>query len=799
MYLIFVFFEPLEGRVAICNDDLFYFILFMKKIILLVFICFAFIAKSQVYTPINNYGQTHQRIKVSSNFKVPFFSNKTRYTNDLSAGDLQMYLNGDTSYLMYNNGARWKSLIDSFSKSNDSLFYYKFGVKTFIIKGGGGVNDTAYAKLNYNNEFTGVNEFFDQSFFANQSAFRGVNNGGTYFDILDSTGVYKYLTFRKPFKGVSNGYDTVAYESWVKNYVAANGASPAGSSGEIQYNNAGSFGANSGFTFDGSSVKLPELKLWNSPFGNYNRLYNTDAGTHFDFGDNTYKFTLNPYQNSLTQNVVLNIPDNSGQTIPVTFNGLSANNLGEVDIWSNFASTSPIEYNSSTGTYSLDTSNSCHTDGYYNTLYAPISVNGTVTSVALTTPTGLTTTGSPITSNGTLVINYTSGYSLPTTASQALWDAAYTNRITTLTTTGASGAASLSSNTLNVPNYTLTGLGGIDSIRLANTGVLHTTPATFSKVGTTGVITQALATQTAYRLFGTGNATATPTFRTIDSNYFNGSFASQVRAAQTAYTAGRGTTLTSNAFGFDTTRAYTYNVSTSGANSAVAFYNGINTPTANSQILYGLNIYDTVVPTLTTSQQRAFQVADRSGQLIFTNQSTLSTFSNSQLTEPSLHLNRYASSGTQGIYLDYYGSRAAGINFTSGNTETKIGHLGSDANAILSFYRNNTEQARFASSTGNFLVNTTTDGGDKMQIAGSLSLTIPGNKLKIATGTNASVGTATLSSGNITVNTTAVTASSIILLQVILKYAIAFVKKFPCTPSFNGSHFISFSNQHINK
>ena len=43
--------------------------------------------------------------------------------------------------------------------------------------------------------------------------------------------------------------------------------------------------------------------------------------------------------------------------------------------------------------------------------------------------------------------------------------AAYTNRITSLTTTGSSGAATLLSNTLNIPNYTLSGLGGVPTSR----------------------------------------------------------------------------------------------------------------------------------------------------------------------------------------------------------------------------------------------------------------------------------------------------------------------------------------------
>jgi hypothetical protein len=78
---------------------------------------------------------------------------------------------------------------------------------------------------------------------------------------------------------------------------------------------------------------------------------------------------------------------------------------------------------------------------------------GTVTSVAMTVPTGLSIAGSPITSSGTLAVTFAAGYSIPTNASQTTWDTAYTNRITSLTTTGTSGAATLVSNVLNIPQY----------------------------------------------------------------------------------------------------------------------------------------------------------------------------------------------------------------------------------------------------------------------------------------------------------------------------------------------------------
>jgi microcystin-dependent protein len=87
----------------------------------------------------------------------------------------------------------------------------------------------------------------------------------------------------------------------------------------------------------------------------------------------------------------------------------------------------------------------------------------------MTVPTGLSVSGTPITASGTLAVTLSAGYSIPTTSDQTNWGTAYTNRITSLTTTGSSGAATLSSNTLNIPTYTLAGLGGIKLTDLSST------------------------------------------------------------------------------------------------------------------------------------------------------------------------------------------------------------------------------------------------------------------------------------------------------------------------------------------
>ena len=61
---------------------------------------------------------------------------------------------------------------------------------------------------------------------------------------------------------------------------------------------------------------------------------------------------------------------------------------------------------------------------------------GTVTSVAMTVPTGFAVTGTPITSSGTLALAFAAGYALPTSASQTTWNAAYNDKVNSIAVTG---------------------------------------------------------------------------------------------------------------------------------------------------------------------------------------------------------------------------------------------------------------------------------------------------------------------------------------------------------------------------
>lgn len=95
--------------------------------------------------------------------------------------------------------------------------------------------------------------------------------------------------------------------------------------------------------------------------------------------------------------------------------------------------------------------------------------NKSISNLLGFTPISLTSLSSSATgityTNTTGVFSLTSGYVIPTTSSASNWDSAYTNRITSLTTSGSSGSSTLTSNTLNIPTYTLAGLGGVPTTR----------------------------------------------------------------------------------------------------------------------------------------------------------------------------------------------------------------------------------------------------------------------------------------------------------------------------------------------
>jgi len=160
--------------------------------------------------------------------------------------------------------------------------------------------------------------------------------------------------------------------------------------------------------------------------------------------------------------------------------GYTPYNGTDTSIKALFSASAPLSY--SNGVYGISQATTS-SNGYlsstdWNTFNNKGTGSGSVTSVAMTVPTELSISGTPITTSGTLALSLTAGYIIPTTANVAQWENAYTNRITSLTLNGSSGTATLASNVLNIPSYTLIGLGGQPA--LSGTGFVKISGTTIS-------------------------------------------------------------------------------------------------------------------------------------------------------------------------------------------------------------------------------------------------------------------------------------------------------------------------------
>lgn len=117
-----------------------------------------------------------------------------------------------------------------------------------------------------------------------------------------------------------------------------------------------------------------------------------------------------------------------------------------------------------------------------------------------------------------------------------------------------------------------------------------------------------------------------------------------------------------------------------------------------------------------------------------------------------------------------YLNTSAGHLFSKTNTnstKTSSSCVDIDGNLTIgsTYAGTNAAPTNGAVIQGRILAGTTTDNlADQIQANGNINMITAGNKLKIATGTNASVGTAILVAGTVTVSTTAVTTSSLIFL-----------------------------------
>lgn len=144
--------------------------------------------------------------------------------------------------------------------------------------------------------------------------------------------------------------------------------------------------------------------------------------------------------------------------------------------------------------------------------------SGTVTSVAMTVPTGLSVSGSPITTSGTLAVTLTAGYSIPTTTSQTNWDSAYTQRLQwdggSTSLVAATGRTSLG---LVIGTNVQAWDGDLDAIAAitGTTGILKKTAANTWSLDTSTYLTANQSITLSGDVTGSGTTAITTTLATV--------------------------------------------------------------------------------------------------------------------------------------------------------------------------------------------------------------------------------------------------------------------------------------------
>ena len=181
---------------------------------------------------------------------------------------------------------------------------------------------------------------------------------------------------------------------------------------------------------------------------------------------------------------------------------------------------------------------------------ASITATGTVTSVAMTVPTGLSISGSPIETSGTLALTFASGYSIPTDTNQTNWTTAYnqtqqwnggsTNLV------ASTGRTSLGGTTVGQSMFTLTNPSAITFPRFnADNTVSALNAADFRTAIGAGSVTGTVTTVSVVSANGfagtVADATTTPaiTLTTSISGMLKGSASALVAATSgTDFSAG---------------------------------------------------------------------------------------------------------------------------------------------------------------------------------------------------------------------------------------------------------------------
>ena len=339
------------------------------------------------------------------------------------------------------------------------------------------------------------------------------------------------------------------------------------------------------------------------------------------------------------------------------------------------------------------------------------------------------------------------------------FNTAYTNRITSLTTTGSSGASTLSSNVLNVPTYTLSGLGG-QPLATNLTSLSGLTYASASFVKMTAAGTFALDTnsyQGALTLTTTGTSgAATLVGNTLNIPQYSGgasyTFSTGLTNSSGTVTSNLSTGVSggqSVVGGTAASESLTLSSTTNATKGKILFGTsayfentnrlGINTSTDAS---YTLDVNGTVriQSDLTVSQQVVSSSYGQFAQKLITGgnggNAYKTTNAGSLITSTLGLFSPAVASGTKGIYID---AATNGLVFNVGNSSNI--HIARSSIQV-------TNLVNTAGSESGDLIFLTQSGGtamsEKMRITGTgfvgINSTSPANTLDVIRGSAGAMG-----------------------------------------------------------
>jgi hypothetical protein len=335
-----------------------------------------------------------------------------------------------------------------------------------------------------------------------------------------------------------------------------------------------------------------------------------------------------------------------------------------------------------------------------------VTGTGTVTSVNMSVPVGLQVSGNPITVAGTLAVNFASGYSLPTTAKQITWDAAYNDSIVSASVSGTTtktltlnqqDGGTITASWTDIDTNLVTSVNGyVGTVVLTTTDIAEGTRLYYTETRVSNNVDVAANTAARHSAvtIGTANglslasqvlslalasASTTGALSSTDWVKFNTAYNDSIVSANVSGTTTKTLTLTQQDAG--TITASWSDLAASGTVTSVGLSSATNGVTIGSSPITTSGTITLDIATATTSQNGLLSSTDWSTFNAKQNAITLTTTGTSgasTLVGATLNIPNYGSALTG--YVPYTGATTA-IDLNA-KTVVNISHLGINTTSV---------------------------------------------------------------------------------------------------------------------